>query len=129
MADHLVVFVTCPTKRIAHRLTRALLERRLVACVNILPSVESLFWWEGRIDKASEFLLLIKTRRSCFEALRQTVCRLHPYETPEVIALPIILAHRPYVEWIQQSLAMPASGARLPLRRRHQGRKFSENRS
>ena len=105
MADHLVVFVTCPTKRIAHRLTRALLERRLVACVNILPSVESLFWWEGKIDQGTEVMLVMKTQKKLFNRLVKRVESLHSYTTPEIIALPVIAGSKNYLNWINQSLA------------------------
>jgi periplasmic divalent cation tolerance protein len=78
--------------------------RRLAACVNILPSVQSLFWWQGHVDQATETLLIIKTTAARFEALRRAVCALHPYEVPEVIALPIQRAHPPYLRWIKTCL-------------------------
>lgn len=110
MTHTIVVFVTCPTKRQAKRLAQALVKQRLAACVNLLPDVQSLFWWEGRVDQAREVLLLIKTTARRFEALRRTVCALHPYGVPEVIAVPIRQGHPPYLRWVQASVAPPPLG-------------------
>ena len=96
----LVVLVTCPNRRVAQRLARAIVERHLAACVNIVPQVESLFWWEGKINRCRESLLLIKTTAKRFNALRRTVVSLHPYDVPEVIALPITTGHQPYLAWV-----------------------------
>ena len=104
MSKALVVFVTCPNRRHARRLAEALIRQRLAACVNILPNVQSLFWWHGRVDRAQETLLMIKTTTRRFEALRRCVCTLHPYDVPEVIAIPIQKAHQPYLRWIHTSL-------------------------
>ena len=129
MSEYLVILVTCPTKRLARQLANMLLERHEAACVNILSGVESLFWWEGRIDQASETLLLVKTHRSRFERIRRTIRRWHPYDTPEIIALPITLAHRPYTNWILRSLTIANSGTRVPSRKTHEARASTEKRA
>ena len=100
-----VVLVTCPTQAAARRIGTALVKRRLAACVNLIPQVESVFWWQGKIDRSREALLLIKTSLGCFERLRHAVIELHPYKVPEVIALPISAGHRPYLHWLADSLA------------------------
>ena len=105
MPSYLVVLVTCPTPRHATQLARTLVGERVAACVNILPRVQSLFWWHGRVDHASESLLLIKTTARQFASLRRTVLAHHPYDVPEIIALPITRAHQPYLSWILSSLA------------------------
>ena len=107
-AGVLVVLVTCPTRRHATRVARAVIAKRVAACVNILPGLESVFWWAGKVDSARETLLLIKTTASCFGLLRDTVLSLHPYELPEIVALPIKKAHSPYLQWIYDSVT-PAS--------------------
>ena len=101
----LVVFVTCPSVAVGRRLARALLARRLAACVNVLPGVESHFRWKGRVDRAREVLLVIKTTRSAFARLRRAVAELHPYDVPEILALPVLAGHRPYLDWIASSLS------------------------
>ena len=100
----LVVLVTCPNRATARRLAQALLRRRLAACVNLVPSVDSWFWWQGKIDRAREVLLLIKTTRAAMEPLRRAIVALHPYDVPEVIALPIRHGHRPYLDWVRTSV-------------------------
>lgn len=112
MPEALVVFVTCPNRRHAQRLANTLIQQRLAACINILPVVQSLFWWQGRVDRARETLLIIKTSARRFEALRRSVCALHPYDVPEVIAIPIRKAHGPYLRWIHACLRRPSASAR-----------------
>lgn len=105
MTRALVVFVTCPNRRFAQRLAKTLVQQRLAACVNLLPdAVQSWFWWQGRVDRAQETLLIIKTTARRFAALRRAVCAAHPYDVPEVIAVPIQRAHQPYLTWIEASL-------------------------
>ena len=98
------VLVTCPSAVVGRRVAVALVKRRLAACVNVLPGVESIFWWQGRIDRAREVLLVIKTTRAHFAALRRAVIALHPYEVPEIIALPLVAGHAPYLRWVAASL-------------------------
>jgi periplasmic divalent cation tolerance protein len=98
-----VVLVTCPDLKTGRRIAEALVGRRLAACVNLLPGVSSVFRWEGKVDRAREALLIIKTTAGRFEALRRQVLRLHPYEVPEVIAMPIAAGHQPYLRWVSQS--------------------------
>lgn len=104
MTRALVVFVTCPNRRQAQRLAETVVRRRLAACVNILPDVDSRFWWQGRVDRACETLLMMKTTVKGFEPLRRVVSDLHPYDVPEIIAIPIQRAHQPYLRWIQASV-------------------------
>ena len=104
MSSCLVVLVTCPTRRHAQRLAKTLVAKRLAACVNILPNVRSVFWWRGHVDQAAEVLLMIKTTAKRFQLLRAAVQAGHPYEIPEIIGLPIVEAHQPYLRWIHASL-------------------------
>ncbi len=100
----IVVLVTSPTAAQARRLADALVRQRAAACVNLVPGIRSLFWWQGKVDQARETLLIIKTTRRRFEPLRRLVRRLHPYEVPEIIALPIGQGHPPYLRWIEKSV-------------------------
>jgi periplasmic divalent cation tolerance protein len=101
---YIVVFTTCANKEEAQKISRALVEKRLAACVNILPQVESLFWWEGKVDSAQEFLLVIKSRAERFGKICALVKSLHSYEVPEIISLPVSEGHQPYLQWIDESL-------------------------
>lgn len=105
---HLTVFITVPTESVAEDLSRALVSERLVACVNIVPAIRSLYWWEGKICDDKELLLIAKTTDIRFQALRDRVVELHPYDTPEIVALPIIEGHEPYLTWIESSTAVEA---------------------
>lgn len=101
---YIVVFVTCARKKEAENIARALLKNKLAACVNILEGVRSFFWWQGKIDRAGEVLLVIKTKKSKFKALTGRVGKLHSYTVPEIIALPVAAGDKPYLDWIDESL-------------------------
>ncbi len=101
----LVVLVTCPTQAVARRLGRRLIARRVAACVNIVPGLTSIYRWKGRIEQANEVLLIIKTTSGAFARLRREVLVAHPYETPEVIAMPVVAGHAPYRRWVQESVS------------------------
>ena len=100
----ILVLSTAPTRGEALKIARALLSKRLAACVNILPSITSLYRWKGRKEKASEVLLLIKTKKTAFKKLEQAVCKLHSYSVPEIIALPITAAGKPYLNWMLKEI-------------------------
>lgn len=103
--DKCVALVTCGTAREARRIARALVEARLAACVNLLEArVRSTYRWKGRVESAREVLLLIKTSRKRFAALRREVRRLHSYEVPEIIALPIVAGSADYLAWLADCL-------------------------
>jgi periplasmic divalent cation tolerance protein len=105
MAEYVVVLVTAPSLAEAESLATGLLEAKLVACANLLPGVQSLFWWDGRIDRADEVLLVMKTRSERLDAVVEAVAAAHSYEVPEVVALPILGGHAPYLRWIDESLS------------------------
>jgi periplasmic divalent cation tolerance protein len=93
-----VVLVTAPRGK-GREIALKLLERRLAACVNVVP-VESLYWWQGRIEEDSEELLVIKTRAELLPELAKQLREIHPYQVPELIALPIVTGLKEYVEWL-----------------------------
>jgi periplasmic divalent cation tolerance protein len=88
---------------VARRLASDLVKQHVAACVNILPGVKSVFRWKGQVEHAAEHLLIIKTRRSRFSAVQRAILKLHPYDVPEVIALPITAGYAPYLHWIRRS--------------------------
>ena len=98
--DAIVVLVTVPNAEVAARLAETLVGEELAACVNVLPQLTSTYRWQGRVQHDEEQLCLVKTTRDGFERLRARIVELHPYDVPEVIALPIVAGHAPYLEWI-----------------------------
>ena len=102
--DFCVVFVTASGLKEAEKISEALLKEKLAACVNIVRGVRSKYWWKGRIEKASESLLMIKTRKSKIPRLIRKVKKIHSYTVPEVIALPILQGNSDYLRWIGRSV-------------------------
>jgi periplasmic divalent cation tolerance protein len=100
MRDFLVVFVTAASAAEGDRLAHALVEERLAACVNRLPSVPSIYRWEGKVEQSAEELLVIKTKKTHFAALEKRVRELHSYKVPEIIALPIVAGSEQYLSWL-----------------------------
>jgi periplasmic divalent cation tolerance protein len=88
----------------AERIARALVEQGVAACVNVVPGVVSFYRWKGRLERDAEMLLVIKTRGERFEALKAALLAEHPYELPELVALPIAAGHAPYLEWLEDSV-------------------------
>lgn len=106
MTDKIVVLVTCGSAKEARRIARALVEARLAACGNILEtSVRSIYRWKGKAESAKECLLIVKTTRRRFAALEKMVKRLHSYDVPEIIALPIAAGAQAYLNWIDESVS------------------------
>ncbi|HEY6552521.1 MAG TPA: divalent-cation tolerance protein CutA [Vicinamibacteria bacterium] len=105
MSDHCLVLSTVASAEDGDRLARALVERRVAACVNVVAGVTSFYRWEGGVQRDEERLLVIKTRTDRFSDLRNALVDLHPYEVPEVIALPITGAHSPYLAWLDASVS------------------------
>jgi periplasmic divalent cation tolerance protein len=100
----IVVFVTCKSAKEAQRIAARLIQKRLAACVNIAGRVKSIYRWKGKIEAANEILMVIKSTRKKFAALEKEIRRLHSYETPEIIALPIVAGSGAYVRWLSDSV-------------------------
>lgn len=98
--EHCVVWVTAPDHDVARRLAMGALESRLVACANLLPGVESHYWWQGKLEQSSEVLVVFKTTRQRLTALEARVRDLHPYDTPEFVVLPIDAGNEKYLAWV-----------------------------
>jgi periplasmic divalent cation tolerance protein len=104
MTDKILVLTTAGSKDEARKIARALVERLLAACVNIVPHVSSVYRWEGEIEEAEEWLLVVKTTRAAFERVRQAILELHSYEVPECISVGIDEGSVGYLSWIGQSV-------------------------
>ena len=106
MTDARAVFVTVPDEEVGVALVTALLEANLVACGNLLPGVRSIYRWEGKICDDAEQLLILKTTASALAALESTIAEHHPYECPEIIALPVVAGHSAYLDWIERNVVI-----------------------
>jgi periplasmic divalent cation tolerance protein len=95
-----VVLVTAPDLRVARRLARAALEARLAACANLVPRIESHYWWREAIERATEILILLKTTRARLAALERLILANHPYDTPEFIVVPLVGGSARYLDWV-----------------------------
>ncbi len=102
-----LVLVTAPDLRVARQLAQVALEARLVACANLIPKIESHYWWQGRIESNAEVLILFKTTTARLAALEKLIVTHHPYDTPEFIAVPIRGGHRRYLDWLEESVRWP----------------------
>ena len=103
--ESIVVLVTCASAREAERLGETLVRRKLAACVSLITSpAHSIYRWKGKVEKSREVLMMIKTTRKHFERLEKEIRRLHSYETPEIIALPIVAGSAAYLKWLWKSV-------------------------
>lgn len=100
MQQALLVLTNVPEDESAHAIARALVEQRLAACVNVLQPVRSIYRWQGIIEQANEVTLLIKTTQDCYAALEAAIRSVHPYEVPEIIALPVVAGLPAYLDWL-----------------------------
>ena len=95
------VYITAPNKDVASNIGRQLLEKRLAGCVNIFDGMTSMYWWQGAIQEDAETVLIAKAPRASFARLVAEVTRLHPYEVPCILALPVTAASEPYLAWLR----------------------------
>jgi periplasmic divalent cation tolerance protein len=103
-SEIIIVFVTVPGLREGSRISRAILTSRLAACVNVIPGVQSMYKWKGKIVREKEAMLVMKTTRLRYRKLEQKIKKLHPYEVPEVIAIPLICGSSQYIEWVTREV-------------------------
>ena len=101
---YIVLFITTDSAEEARKIAEALLEQKKAACINILSGVESVFRWEGKVDSARENLLVVKTKASLLDEVIKLVKKVHSYDVPEIIALPIIGGNKDYLDWIGESV-------------------------
>lgn len=101
---YIIVLVTAKDKKEAEKIAQGLLKAKLIACANIITGAQSLFWWQGKIDKAQEVIMVLKTKKSLFKEVSAKVKSLHSYETPEIIALPIVNGSKDYLKWLDSNV-------------------------
>lgn len=104
MTDKIVVLSTASSAEEAEKIARGLVTERLAACVNVIPAIRSFYHWQGKIEDSAEFLLVIKSSRGRFDALRVSLEKLHSYEVPEVIAMPVVDGAEAYLNWMDGEL-------------------------
>lgn len=109
----ILVYMTAPDAATARAIGRDIVERRLAACVNMLPGMESLYWWNGQVQQEREVVLLAKTTAAAWDALRKRVVELHPYEIPCIVRLEITDGHEPFVRWIGEHVRVPGKDAEM----------------
>ncbi|HNW25938.1 MAG TPA: divalent-cation tolerance protein CutA [Candidatus Gastranaerophilaceae bacterium] len=99
--EFIVIYCTVPNKKEGKEIAKALVEKKLAACVNIVEKMESVFSWDGEICEEHEALMIIKTRKELFERVRIRIQDMHSYNVPEIIAIPIVEADETYLKWIE----------------------------
>lgn len=100
MTDALLVLTTLPNADAAAELAKAVVGEKLAACANLFPALRSIYRWQGKVQDESEVLVLFKTRQEQFERLKARILELHPYEVPEVLAVPVEQGYQPYLDWL-----------------------------
>jgi len=98
---YIVVYMTVPSHDEAEKIVEAVLKKRFAACANIMPAHTAMYWWEGAIQKAEEVAVIFKTREDLFEELRAEAVRLHSYDCPAIVAMPMTQAHKPFLKFIE----------------------------
>ena len=99
-----VVLVTAPDLKTARQLAKAGLKARLIACANLVPGIESHYWWQGKVEQSGEVLLILKTTSRCLERLEKFILTEHPYDTPEFLVLPLSGGNQRYLDWLSGSV-------------------------
>jgi periplasmic divalent cation tolerance protein len=105
MTDLIQVITTTARRDEAQRIAQELIERRLAACVQVLGPITSTYRWKGQIETSEEWLCVIKSRQSLYPQIEEALRGLHPYEVPEIVAVPIVAGHRPYLAWVDEEVA------------------------
>jgi periplasmic divalent cation tolerance protein len=109
MTDKRIVLTTAGSEEEARKIARTLVERELAACVNIVPQIESIYRWQGRVEEAREWLLIVKTTAAVFETVREAIVQLHSYDLPECICVAIEHGSSEYLYWIGASVEPEAT--------------------
>lgn len=103
--EYIVIFATTPIED-GKKIAKHLIEGKTAVCVNVIPKVYSIFWWEGKIEECDEALLVIKTEKTRLDEVINSIKDIHPYEVPEIIAVSIIGGNKKYLDWLTESLAL-----------------------
>ena len=106
VTDKIVVFSTCGDEAEAQRVGRHLVEQRVAACVTLVPGARSIYWWQGKVEESSEWILIIKSSREALPKLREQLQKVHSYQVPEIVALPIVDGSQPYLDWMEREIQL-----------------------
>jgi periplasmic divalent cation tolerance protein len=104
MGEYIQVFTTTESKEDAQRIARVVVEQRLAGCAQVLGPIESTYWWQGEIETSGEWLCVIKSKREVYERLEQAILSVHPYEVPEILAVPVVAGSEPYLAWLDKEM-------------------------
>jgi len=104
MEEYIQVFTTTEKKEDAEKIAKVLIERRLAGCIQIVGPIVSTYWWKNNVEKAEEWLCFIKSKKTLYDELENAIKEIHPYETPEIIAIPIVCGSKDYLEWLKSEL-------------------------
>jgi len=119
----LAALTTAPSAEAAKRLVRTLVERRLIACGTVIPAAISTYWWQGAVTEEEEVVVILKTTTARWAALAAALPALHPYEVPELVALPVVGGYRPYLEWLRAETGAAAAGTAKARRQARAGKR------
>ena len=111
MADYLQVMTTVPTREVADQIAASLVQQRLAACVQVIGPISSTYRWQGAVETGQEWLCLAKSRRNLYPQLEEAIRRLHPYEVPEILAVPLVAGSAAYLAWLDASVSPQGNGA------------------
>jgi len=106
-SKYLMVLSTCPDAMTAKEIAKALVDKHIAACVQIVSGIQSFFYWDGKVDNADEHLMLIKTTAECYKDLESCIKSMHPYELPEIVAVPISTGSSEYLSWLDECTLSP----------------------
>lgn len=104
MADYIQIYTTTEKREAAQNIARDVVEKRLAACAQVLGPIASTYWWKGMIEEAEEWMCIMKSRRDLYEKLEATIRSIHPYEEPEILAVPIAAGSQSYLNWLDREL-------------------------
>lgn len=104
MSEYIQLFTTTEKKEDAEIISQEVVEKRLAACVQIMGPITSTYWWKEKVEKTEEWLCIMKTKRDLYEDLEQAILSIHPYEVPEIVAVPIVAGSQSYLEWLEQEV-------------------------
>lgn len=106
MTDKIVVFSSCGDEDEAKRVGRHLVEQRVAACVTVVPGAHSIYWWQGKLEESPEWILMIKSSREALPKLREELQKVHTYQVPEIVALPIVDGSPAYLDWMEREIQL-----------------------
>lgn len=104
MTKYIQIITSVSKREDAEKIAQTLLDKKLAACVQIIGPIQSQYWWKGKIEKAKEFLILIKSRRDLYEKIEDTLKKIHPYTVPEILAVPVVVGNKDYLTWLEGEL-------------------------